>query len=159
MSINIARKDGQLYAQATGQGAFPIFADATDEFFARVADIRIDFTRDASRKVSGLVLHQSGDHAAPKIRAEVASGDKPNDYVGRYQLTPDIAIDATITNDQLFIQLTGQPAYPIYASAKDTFFLRVVDAQLDFERDASGKVIAAVLHQNGQTLRAERAAR
>jgi hypothetical protein len=32
----------------------------------------------------------------------------------------------------------------------------MVDAQLDFERDADGKVIAVVLHQNGRDMRAER---
>jgi hypothetical protein len=33
-----------------------------------------------------------------------------------------------------------------------------VEAQLDFERDAGGKVVAVVLHQNGRDLRAPRLA-
>jgi serine-type D-Ala-D-Ala carboxypeptidase/endopeptidase len=156
MSIDVSRKDNQLYAQATGQGAFPIFADSMDEFFAKVADIRISFSRDASRKISGLVLHQNGDHAAPKIRAQVASDSNLSGYVGRYRLTQEIEIDVTVKDERLLIQLTGQPVFPVYASAADKFFLRVVDAQFDFERDASGRIIAVVLHQNGQNLRAER---
>jgi serine-type D-Ala-D-Ala carboxypeptidase/endopeptidase len=40
--------------------------------------------------------------------------------------------------------------------AKDKFFYKVVDAQLDFERDASGKVVAVILHQHGQNPRAPR---
>jgi len=44
----------------------------------------------------------------------------------------------------------------VYAKAKDHFFYTVVDAQLDFERDASGKIDALVLHQNGHAQRAPR---
>jgi hypothetical protein len=61
-----------------------------------------------------------------------------------------------LKGDHLEAQLTGQPAAPIYASAKDKFFYKVVDAQLDFERVASGKVVAVILHQNGQNPRAPR---
>ncbi len=53
-------------------------------------------------------------------------------------------------------QLTGQPAFPIFASAKDRFFLKVIDAQLDLARDAGGKVVAVVLHQNGRNMQAPR---
>jgi hypothetical protein len=48
-----------------------------------------------------------------------------------------------------------QPTFPIFASAKDKFFLKIVDAQLDFERGAGGKVVAVVLHQNGRDIRAQ----
>jgi hypothetical protein len=67
-------------------------------------------------------------------------------------------IDVTLKNGQAFVQLTGQNAFPIYASARDKFFLRVVDAQIDFERDKDGKVVALMLHQNGMDQRAPRVA-
>lgn len=57
---------GQVTAQATGQGAFPVFAEAEDRFFARVVDIQIQFVRDAAGNVSGLVLQQG------PIRTEAA---------------------------------------------------------------------------------------
>jgi hypothetical protein len=34
----------------------------------------------------------------------------------------------------------------------------VVDAQLDFERDGGGKVVAVILHQSGHDMRAPRLA-
>ena len=52
------------------------------------------------------------------------------------------------------VQLTGQQAYEVFASARDRFYYRVVNAQLDFERDARGQVIDLVLHQNGQNIKA-----
>jgi D-alanyl-D-alanine-carboxypeptidase/D-alanyl-D-alanine-endopeptidase len=68
-------------------------------------------------------------------------------------------LDVVIESDHLEAQLTGQDAFPIFASAKDKFFYKVVDAQLDFERDADEKVVAAVLHQTGHDMRAPRISR
>jgi hypothetical protein len=65
-------------------------------------------------------------------------------------------LDVALKGDHLDAQLTGQVALPVFASARDRFFYKMVDAQLDFERDADGKVIAVVLHQNGRDMRAER---
>ena len=78
------------------------------------------------------------------------------EYVGRYTLAPGVQVAVTVEHDQLYAQLTGQAAFPVYAKSKDHFFYTVVDAQLAFEREASGKVNALVLHQNGQDQRAPR---
>ncbi len=166
--LHVFRNADQLFAEATGQGAFPIFAGAADRFFARVADIRIDFQRDPQGKVTSLVLHQNG-HNSPARRmdaAVVAKADgqhvvklgmaTASQYVGRYQLAPGAVFDITLQGSQLMAQLTGQPAFPVYASAKDEFHYTVVDAQLSFKRDADGKVDALVLHQNGADKRAPR---
>ena len=45
---------------------------------------------------------------------------------------------------------------PIYADKPDHFFYKIVDAQLDFERDGVGKVTSLTLHQNGRDMKASR---
>jgi serine-type D-Ala-D-Ala carboxypeptidase/endopeptidase len=45
---------------------------------------------------------------------------------------------------------------PVYASGKDQFFYKVVDAQIRFNRDAAGHITSLTLHQNGQNLTAGR---
>jgi hypothetical protein len=57
----------------------------------------------------------------------------------------------------LFAQLSGQDRYPIFATADTEFFYKVVNAQLSFESDAQGKVVAVTLHQHGRDQRAPRA--
>ena len=166
VALNVFRRAGQLFAQATGQGAFPLFASAPDAFFARIAPITIDFERAADGKVGALTLHQNGhDSHAPRMDSATATSGTPSvkldpallhDYVGHYALGAGAEFAITVQHDQLYVQLTGQAAYPVYAKAKDHFFYTVVDAQLDFERDASGKVDALVLHQNGHAQRAPR---
>lgn len=81
-----------------------------------------------------------------------------HDYVGQYRFSFGAELDVRLQGAQLEAQLTGQPAFPIYASAADKFFYKIIKAQLDFEHDASGRVVAVVLHQNGQDLRAPRIA-
>ena len=162
--LKFFRTNDQLFAQLTGQGPIPVFASAPNEFFARAVRASASFTRDPNGVVNGLVLHQNGDRAAPKLSAselppepkEIAFDVATSgDYVGQYQFDFGV-LDVVLKGDHLEAQLTGQSAFPIFASSKDTFFYRIVDAQLAFERDGSEKVVAVVLHQNGRDMRAPR---
>ena len=64
--ITISEEGGAVYAQATGQGKVPIYPSARDEFFYTVVKAEISFQRDASGKVTGLVLHQAGQDMPAK---------------------------------------------------------------------------------------------
>jgi hypothetical protein len=59
--LTLRQREGRLFAQATGQGEFELFAAAPLRFFARVAAIELEFD-DAADGVSpaGLRLRQSG---------------------------------------------------------------------------------------------------
>jgi D-alanyl-D-alanine-carboxypeptidase/D-alanyl-D-alanine-endopeptidase len=163
--LKIFRMNDGLFVQATGQGPIPIFPSAPNEFFAKAVRASASFTRDPDGAVNGLVLHQNGDHAAPKLGASELPPElketafdaaTSGDYAGQYQFDFGAVLDVALKGDHLEAQLTGQPAVPIFASGKDKFFYKVVDTQLDFERDAGGKVIAVVLHQTGRDMRAPR---
>jgi CubicO group peptidase (beta-lactamase class C family) len=58
--IKITREGARLFAQATAQPAFEIFAEKEGEFFLKVVDAQITFSKDQSGAVSGLILHQNG---------------------------------------------------------------------------------------------------
>jgi CubicO group peptidase (beta-lactamase class C family) len=95
----------------------------------------------------------------PLPRAEKAISLPPavlDDYVGRYALAPGFTIAVFRDGDRLDVRATGQSAFPLNASARDAFFASVAGIRIDFQRDASGKVVALVLHQAGQSRRAPR---
>ncbi len=71
------------------------------------------------------------------------------EYVGVYELAPKFHLNVTLRDGKLFAQATGQPEFPIFAETKTDFFYKVVDAQVTFVRDESGKVTGLVLHQGG----------
>ncbi|WBT07071.1 serine hydrolase [Brevundimonas vesicularis] len=59
-ALTISVVDGKLMAQATGQPAFELTAEAEDAFYLTAVDAQITFTRNADGAVEGLVLHQGG---------------------------------------------------------------------------------------------------
>lgn len=76
-------------------------------------------------------------------------------YPGNYQIAiPSITV--TLKDGQLYGQMTGQPAFEMYAESKDHFFLTVVDAQIEFTRNETGEIIGLILHQGGNDLKAMR---
>jgi D-alanyl-D-alanine-carboxypeptidase/D-alanyl-D-alanine-endopeptidase len=88
--------------------------------------------------------------APPKARVAIAV--KPEileTYAGEYQLTPEFSIKVTSEEGRLYVQATGQPRFEIFAEKENEFFLKVVDAQVSFVKDETGKVTHMVLHQGG----------
>jgi hypothetical protein len=82
--------------------------------------------------------------------------EKLRAYTGNYVLAPGHVFEISATPLTLVAKLTGQPAFPVHCTEEDRFVYDVVDAALTFERDASGAVIALVLHQGGLDQRALR---
>ena len=58
--ITVTRREAQLFAQATGQGAFELFPESESRFFAKVGGIEIWFDRDAQGRSAALNIRQGG---------------------------------------------------------------------------------------------------
>ncbi|MDH3530734.1 MAG: DUF3471 domain-containing protein [Acidobacteriota bacterium] len=68
-SIVVTRQGNRLFAQATKQPRFELFAEKEDEFFYKVVKASVSFTRDESGAVIGLVLRLGGaDTHGKKIK-------------------------------------------------------------------------------------------
>ena len=83
-------------------------------------------------------------------QAVTASVEVLRAYEGVYELSPTFAITASVVDGKLMVQATGQDALELHQESADAFFLREVDAQVVFTRDASGAVDGLVLHQGGR---------
>jgi hypothetical protein len=70
-------------------------------------------------------------------------------YVGTYELNPAFSITFSLEGDQLMTQATNQPKFPVFPESETKFFLKVVDAEVEFFTDDKGQVTHMVLHQNG----------
>ena len=77
-------------------------------------------------------------------------------YAGSYSLRPGLDMVMTVESGQLMAQLGPQPKVPIFAESATSFFARVLDAQIEFRLDATGKVTGLVLHQGPVNLEAPR---
>ena len=95
--------------------------------------------------------------AAPKEHREISVDPKILEgYVGQYQLAPNFVITITREGGRLFEEATGQPKFQVFPESPCSFFLKVVDAQITFEIDASGRATGLTLRQNGADMLAKR---
>jgi len=111
------------------------------------------------------------DTMSPKLAA-VAFGEKivlpserkevpvPTDvlatYVGTYQLAPTFSIVITLEGDKLMAQATGQGKLQAFPESPTRFFYKAVDAQIEFNKDAQGRVTSLTLFQNGREIKGEK---
>lgn len=58
--IEVFLNDGKLMAQATGQSAFQLYAENETDFFLKVVDAQVKFSKDEHDKVNMLTLYQGG---------------------------------------------------------------------------------------------------
>ena len=66
VSIVVIREGDRLFAQATSQPRFELFAEKEDEFFLKEFPASISFTKDEGGRVTGLVLRQGGNNTPGK---------------------------------------------------------------------------------------------
>jgi phage FluMu protein gp41 len=77
-------------------------------------------------------------------------------YVGTYELTPKFSLAITLEDGQLVSQGTNQGKVPMFAESETMFFLKLVDAQIEFVKNEKGEVTNLVLHQNGRDVKGVR---
>ena len=105
----------------------------------------------AAQVMSAIAMAYDWPDWKPPVRTEV----KVNPavlarYAGTYQLAPSFSVTFTLEGDQLMTQATNQPKFPVYPESQTKFFLKVVDAEVEFFTDDKGKVSYLILHQGGQ---------
>jgi 3-oxoadipate enol-lactonase len=76
-------------------------------------------------------------------------------YMGQYN-SSDGVLTIELDGDHLSAQLPGQPAFPLYAASPSKFFLKVSEIEIEFTKNAAGKVTQAIIYQDGATSRAPR---
>jgi CubicO group peptidase (beta-lactamase class C family) len=148
---------GQPFAWHNGQtGGYASFAGYTLDGKRGVV-VLSSTARDVDALGVGVLL--PGSLPAPNAPAPKEIAIAPAElaqYAGQYALAPTFVLSVRQGPDGLLVGAPGQPEAPVYASAKDTFFYKVVEAQLVFQRDAQGAITGVVLHQNGQAMPGKR---
>ena len=161
LKLRIWQTDGRVMAQASGQPAFELHHDSHGDFYPTTFDALLvpvlepgpdaPLQRFAWRQGGGIVEGRRIDgtaQAAPTI-----TNPAWRDWAGEYQLASSFSVRIFEQDGRLMLQGTGQPAIEVTVTAPDRIEIKQVGAVVDFERGADGKVVAAVLHQGGQTLR------
>jgi 3-oxoadipate enol-lactonase len=76
-------------------------------------------------------------------------------YAGRYN-SADGVVTIGIESGQLTAQLPGQSAFPLFPASQSKFFLKVSEVEIEFTKNAGGKVTQAIIYQDGAASKAPR---
>jgi CubicO group peptidase (beta-lactamase class C family) len=164
--ISITHEGSTIYCQSSGNARQEIMAASRSELYFADSPARIRIVRNEKGEVTGFRLVQRIGPAQiylktakplPSPRREVAvDSGILDEYVGDYELAPSFIITITHEKGHLISRATGQPEVELFAESPTKFFLKAVVAQVEFTRDASGKVTGLVLSQGGQILPARK---
>jgi len=105
------------------------------------------------------VQHPNWAAAQTRVPAEIKINPSVFDaYVGQYRDAEDrdLIFSFFREGDRYYVRATDQPRVEIFPASETRFFLKVIDARIDFVRDANGKVTSVIRHQNGRDYSATR---
>jgi D-alanyl-D-alanine carboxypeptidase len=161
-----SREGGRLFAQRKGGAKNELLPVSPTEFFLRDNPARFIFVKAASGPVTGLRIQSRigpaqiftrTDKPLPEARQAIKVDPALYDRLtGDYELAPNFVITVVRRGDKLISQATGQPEVELFPESETRFFLKVVDAQVDFTIGVSGRATGLVLHQGGQDLPAKK---
>ena len=161
----IRRQGDKLFITLPSGGKNEITPSSETDFFVKESRSRLKFARNNAGAVTGLTTSGSG----PVL--EATKTDKPlpaekqavtvdpavfDNYVGEYQVGPNLMITVTKEGNKLFAQVIGQPKIELHADSPTKFFVKEAPIQIEFVTDASGKASGLTLYQGGQQIQAKR---
>ncbi len=155
----ISYDSGQLYSQRAGGQKFKILPQDKTHFRFDGDNATIEFV-DPKTGPKQLLF---------KNRLDVSKGVKTNKpipqhleiamseallkpFAGVYELQPGFNLTITVEGNHLMSQATGQQKFELFAETETRFFLKVVDAQIEFKFNEKGEYDSLILFQGGRQI-------
>jgi hypothetical protein len=77
-------------------------------------------------------------------------------YAGTYEVAPKVDLLVMLVDGRLMGQMGQQKPLPLFAETETIFFLKAIDAQLEFVKDDRGNVTHVITRQGGRDQKAPR---
>ncbi|WP_396601299.1 serine hydrolase [Algibacter sp. R77976] len=97
-------------------------------------------------------LKDLGDDVSDLVKEIKVSEAILDTYLGKYELMPGFVLTVTREGSQLKTQATGQPVFDVFPKSETEFYLKVVTAQLTFNKNEAGVVDSVTLLQGGREI-------
>ena len=106
-----------------------------------------------AQDINAILNKQPYDFPKPRTEIEVDTATL-RIYTGDYQLTPEIILSIESEGGQLTVHATGDGKAKLFAEKENYFFLKMTDTQIEFIKNASGKISKLIFYDHGQKLEA-----
>ena len=154
----ITIEDNQLYSQRTGSTKIKLFSTnkntfsyensfAAIEFVVNDKEVKAFFTYRV-KKTKGVKT----DKPIPTNKEVKLETKVLEQYLGVYEIQPGFDITVTLEDNKLMSQATGQQKFQIFPESETKFFLKAVDAQIEFIANDKGLFDSFMLYQGGQKI-------
>ena len=159
----VTYEDGQLYSQREGSNKLKIYPVSANRFYFEGSTTNYTFSMNEGKKQAlfgSRINREMGYESTNKQPVERKSISLETSvlqrYVGTYALQPGFDIAITSEGNQIFAQATGQDKFELFAENKTNFFLKTVNATIEFKENSEGLFNILVLKQGGQTIEGDR---
>jgi CubicO group peptidase (beta-lactamase class C family) len=163
VGMELRSKDNALTFQIEAEPEFEMGYDSAGDFYPLKLDALLRPKRKADGTYSFAWFQLGGVLEAERISEPgpvsvkwTPTEAQLNEYEGNYPFSPTFALRVFAKGPRLLIQGTNQGPLEATPVEKDVFVVESAGAEIDFERDASGKVTALTLKQRGQVLRGKK---
>lgn len=147
--MNVVRRDGDhLTVQRSGGPQHTLKAYSENGFFSTTELFTYEFTRDASGKVTQLIVHlptadkagqRTGD--APPMRVAVKTDPTTFDaWLGRYQLSPKLVLTLSREGERFWFGGPNQPNFEMFTLSGKVLFSNEIDVELRFDDAKPGQL-------------------
>lgn len=158
---SIIYEAGILYSLRTGSSRFRLIPVAENKFMYENSFSIIEFAQAGgaerevvfSNRIEKFKGHKTDKAIAVKAEMELEPRVLES-YIGEYEIQPGFSLRITLEDNHLMAQATGQEKFEVFAKTPTKFFLKVVDAQIEFVRNDKNVVDSLILYQGGQTIKA-----
>ncbi|NTW26685.1 MAG: DUF3471 domain-containing protein, partial [Lentimicrobium sp.] len=158
---SIIYEEGILYSQRQGSSRFKLIPLAENKFAFENSFSTIEFINDRDGKQLVVFKNRIDEvrgTKTDKVLTEKESisltPEQMQPFVGEYVIQPGFSLVVTLEDGHLMTQATGQEKFEVFPESSVRFFLKVVDAQIEFQRNADGKVDSLILYQGGAEIKA-----
>lgn len=91
-----------------------------------------------------------------KRRAIALDPEILKDYVGVYEISPQVMLNISLDQGKLFTQVGARPKNELCPESEAGFFLKIADVRVVFERNDRGRVLQAVIRQGASDMIAKK---
>lgn len=98
------------------------------------------------------MLKKLGVDTSDLIKDIIVPSNILESYVGKYELQPGFILTVSKDGNQMKTQATGQQMVDIFPKSNNVFYLKVVRAQITFNKDENGKIVSLTLFQGDREM-------
>jgi hypothetical protein len=146
-----------LFSQLTGGPKTALLPLGKDLFLLKATGTYLRFSRDKNKNIAFLEIHNEPVHYGSYEREAKTTLPLPKEKVvvslqptqleglrGKYDMGGGYVITINTQGNHLYIQMPGEAVEEVFAESETKFFLKTVDATIEFIKESNGRVTGII---------------